>query len=92
MTLTVPYGLVTNINSSINTVSVSAAERLMFAQSLKNTYLWLALINYIAIVPSVLRGTETEKALLTILLRKLDLAKPVHICPFSGQRRCFFLE
>jgi MFS family permease len=58
MTLTVPYSLVTRIISSIDVVSISATDRIMFAQALKNTYLWLAVINSLAIIPSILRGKK----------------------------------
>lgn len=60
MTFTVPYSLVTKVISSVGVVTVSASERALFAQSLKNTYLWLALINSIAIIPSVLRDKKTD--------------------------------
>jgi EmrB/QacA subfamily drug resistance transporter len=61
MTFTVPYALVTKVISSVNVVTVSASERALFVQGLKNTYLWLALINSIAIIPSILRDKKSDR-------------------------------
>jgi MFS family permease len=80
MTLTVPYSLVTRIISSIDVVSISATDRIMFAQALKNTYLWLAVINSLAIIPSILRGKKngsnsngsTPADMGNLRLKKLD--------------------
>ena len=56
MTFTIPYSLVTKVISPTGVMVVSAADRTLFAESLKHTYLWLALINSVAIFPSILRG------------------------------------
>lgn len=62
-TLTVPYALVTQMIASPNLVSITPADRLLFAQGLKTTYLWLAGLNTLAILPSLLRGQrKTERA------------------------------
>ena len=58
-TLTVPYALVTQMISSPNSASITDADRLLFAQGLKTTYLWLAALNTLAILPSLLRGRRT---------------------------------
>jgi EmrB/QacA subfamily drug resistance transporter len=63
MTFKVPYGLVSRIVSSVGTVTVSASDRVLFAEGLKNTYIWLALINSVAIVPSVLRSKKLKNSL-----------------------------
>ncbi|MBS7643216.1 MFS transporter [Candidatus Bathyarchaeota archaeon] len=55
MTFTIPYTLVTKIISS--TVIIPEVDRVLFLRALKNTYLWLALLNTLAIPPSMLRGT-----------------------------------
>src|SRR5205823_2488232 len=55
-TFTVPYALVTQIIRSGNTPGISDAERMLFAEGIKTTYLWLAGINTLAILPSLLRG------------------------------------
>src|SRR5438309_8029747 len=58
-TFTVPYALVTRIISSGGT-GISGAERILFAQGLKTTYLWLAGLNTLAILPSMLRGRRAH--------------------------------
>ena len=58
-TFTVPYALVTQIiRSGCN--GISAADCILFAQGLKTTYLWLAGLNTLAILPSMLRGRRTN--------------------------------
>ncbi len=54
-TFTVPYVLVTQILSGDPT-TITAADRLLFAQGIRTTYLWLAGVNTLAILPSLLRG------------------------------------
>jgi hypothetical protein len=49
---------VTKVISPIGIIGVSVADRTLFAESLRHTYLWLALINSVAIFPSVLRGKK----------------------------------
>lgn len=61
MTFTVPYGIVTRIISG-STVGISPADRLLFEQGIKTTYLWLAAINTVAILPSFLRGRGAKRA------------------------------
>jgi len=56
MTFTVPYAVVTTIISSTNAIVIPEADKLLFVEGLKNTYLWLAVLNTAAIPPSVLRG------------------------------------
>jgi EmrB/QacA subfamily drug resistance transporter len=56
MTFTVPYSTVTKIISSTNVIFIPEADKVLFAEGLKNTYLWLAVLNTAAIPPSVLRG------------------------------------
>src|SRR5207245_1976269 len=60
-TFTVPYALVTRIIASGNTAGISDAERMLFAQGIKSTYLWLAGINTLAILPSLLRGRRSNR-------------------------------
>lgn len=60
MTLTVPYRIVTLLISSTNLVSIPEADRILFACGLRSTYLWLAVLNTIAIVPSIFRGRRRE--------------------------------
>ena len=58
ISLTIPYALVTQIVAGYTTTLI--ADRELFLQSLKTTYLWLAALNIVAIVPSVLRGKGPE--------------------------------
>ena len=58
MTFTVPYAVITKIVSS--TLIIPEVEKTPFLEGLKNTYLWLALLNTVAIIPSMLRGSSTE--------------------------------
>ena len=57
MSLTAPYGLITQLISSINPLSVSAAQKLVFMNSIKNTYFALAIVNGLAILPSAFQLT-----------------------------------
>src|SRR5438552_627651 len=55
-TFTVPYAIVTQIISAPDLSSIPEADRLLFAQGIRTTYLWLAGLNTLAILPSLLRG------------------------------------
>jgi MFS family permease len=59
MTLTVPYRIVSGVISS--NISITAAETALFAGGISNAYLWMACINALAIIPSLLRGRRVEK-------------------------------
>ena len=61
MTLTVPYGLVTQILTSGNPATIPAADRILFADGLQKTFLLLAAINTVAILPSMLRGRRADE-------------------------------
>jgi EmrB/QacA subfamily drug resistance transporter len=65
MSLTAPYSLISRIISTVNPSSISTAEIAVFSESLKNTYLWLAVINSLAIIPLLIR-TKVEKTLKSI--------------------------
>src|SRR3989454_503746 len=60
-TFNVPYALVTQIIQSVNPAGISVADRILFAQGIKTTYLWLAGINTLAILPSLLRGGRANR-------------------------------
>jgi EmrB/QacA subfamily drug resistance transporter len=55
MSLTAPYEVITRIISAINPSSIPLAERLLFVESLRNTYLAFGVINALAIIPSLLQ-------------------------------------
>ncbi len=61
MTFTVPYAIITRIISS-SPVGISPTDRFLFEQGIKTTYLWLAAINTVAILPSFLRGRGAKRA------------------------------
>lgn len=61
MSLTVPYSLITNIISAVNPASITAADKMLFANSLKTTYLALGIINVLAIAPSLLQINRKPK-------------------------------
>src|SRR3989449_9391238 len=60
-TFTVPYALATQIIASGNTAAISDSDRMLFAEGIKTTYLWLAGINTLAILPSLLRGLRPNR-------------------------------
>ena len=60
MTLTVPYGLVTQILTSGNPATIPPTDRILFADGLQKTFLALAAINTTAIIPSFLRGRRSQ--------------------------------
>lgn len=55
MTTVVPYSVVSGLISSV-TVTPSAVDRVLFDQGLRRAYLWLAGLDFVAMVPSALRG------------------------------------
>jgi EmrB/QacA subfamily drug resistance transporter len=55
MSLVVPYALITFVISPGTTV-VTKSEQMMFLNGMKTAYLWLAVLNAIAVIPSILRG------------------------------------
>jgi MFS family permease len=52
MSLTLPYQTVSSLIAS-NVTTISSSNRELFVESLKSTYVWLALINTTAIVPTL---------------------------------------
>ena len=56
MTLALPYGVLTNMISSLNSSAITQTDRVLFVGGLRDAYLWLSLLNALAIIPSLLRG------------------------------------
>jgi EmrB/QacA subfamily drug resistance transporter len=56
----VPYALVTQI-LSVGSAIATSAEKMLFLQGLKTAYLWLAILNAVAVIPSALRGKSLRK-------------------------------
>jgi EmrB/QacA subfamily drug resistance transporter len=61
MSLTAPYALISRIVSGIGTISVTPSEITLFMDSIKFTYLVIAIINSLAIIPSVLQINRAPK-------------------------------
>ncbi|MCX6648621.1 MAG: MFS transporter [Candidatus Bathyarchaeota archaeon] len=59
MTFTVPYRIVSGVISTHT--AMTAAETALFAGGINNAYLWMAAINALAIIPSLLRGKRVEE-------------------------------
>jgi EmrB/QacA subfamily drug resistance transporter len=62
MTFAIPFGEVSQIIAAANPLGISLAEKIQFASALRNAYLWMAVINTLAIVPSMMRGRRTRTA------------------------------
>ncbi len=60
LTFTVPYSVVSQIIATGNPLVISGVDRASFVRGLQNTYLWLAVINTLAILPSALRGRRAR--------------------------------
>jgi len=69
MTLAVPYSVITQVISASNPVNV-VVDKALFAKGLDYAFQVSAVINALAIAPSVLRGKRT----LTYETRELPLA------------------
>ncbi len=66
MTFAIPFGEVSQIIAAADPLGIGMAEKEQFAAALRNAYLWMAVINTLAIVPSMLRGRRTaERGLLS---------------------------
>lgn len=53
MSFTAPYSLITRIVSGIGSVSVTSAQQALFMDSIKSAYFVIAIVNALAIIPSV---------------------------------------
>lgn len=62
MTFAIPFGEVSAIIAAANPLGISMADKIRFASALRSAYLWMAIINTIAIVPSMLRGKRSPGA------------------------------
>lgn len=56
MSLTIPYDQLTQIVTSIDPISISLSDRQLFVEAMQKTCLGLAVLNTLAIIPSILRG------------------------------------
>lgn len=60
MELRVPYSLITDVISSINPVALTIEERSAFSEGLRTVYLVLAVVNTVALIPSLMRTTKNQ--------------------------------
>ena len=60
LTLYLPYGLITQVISSEGSINTITADAARFSAALDNVFIVLTVINTVAIVPSLLRGTRAE--------------------------------
>jgi EmrB/QacA subfamily drug resistance transporter len=75
--LKIPYSLVSTVISSYSPAAVvPVSDITLFAEGLKNAYLWFAVINLMAIIPSFLRsiGTNIKGQKATLLLNDEQVA------------------
>jgi MFS family permease len=61
MTFVIPYQRITEVISAINPIAIPESEKLLFLKGLDSAYFWLATVNLVAIIPSVLRGSSKKK-------------------------------
>ena len=54
MSAIIPYSLVSSIISSIDNVSLPFTEKILFSQALSYTFLWMGILNAVAIIISFL--------------------------------------
>ncbi len=60
MAFTVPYAFVSKVIASGDAVAFTTAQRALFQSGLRTAFLWMALLNSAAIVPSLLRGRRVR--------------------------------
>lgn len=61
MSFTAPYALITQIVSGIGSVSVTSAQITLFMDSIKSAYFVIAILNALAIIPSVFQINREPK-------------------------------
>jgi len=60
MTLSVPYSVINAVISTISAVGTPVTNRTLFTNGLKAAYIWLAALNAVAIIPSILGSARTK--------------------------------
>ena len=60
MTVVIPYQTITQVISAINPIAISYPDKLLFMRGLSTAYFWLAIVNVVAIPPSVLRNLKAS--------------------------------
>jgi MFS family permease len=85
MTIDLPFSTITQIISSVNPTALTVAERTAFAAAISHVYLVMAVINAVAIVPSLLRGSRKTVEFEEVLAE--PTANAVEHGPPSSPRR-----
>ncbi len=60
MTFAIPFAEVSQIIAAANPLGISLAEKVQFASALQSAYVWMAIVNTLAIIPSMLRGRRSR--------------------------------
>jgi EmrB/QacA subfamily drug resistance transporter len=61
MSFTAPYSLISTIVSQVGSVSVTAYQQMLFMESIKSTYFVIAIVNALAIIPSIFQINREPK-------------------------------
>jgi EmrB/QacA subfamily drug resistance transporter len=61
MAVEAPYSVISRVVSAVNPTNVSPTDLKIFSDSVQYAYLWLAVINSIALVPLLVRGRTKNK-------------------------------
>jgi MFS family permease len=83
MSFTAPYDLITNVISGLNATAVTAADRMLFCASVKNTYFALGVINAMTIFPSLLQISRHRTRKMKMKRFKLSRPKAKKTSPFQ---------
>jgi len=67
MTSAIPYATITQVISAVNPITIAASEKLLFMKGLATAYFWMAIVNVLAIPPSVLRGSSSRRLSVSLL-------------------------
>ena len=71
MASVVPYQTITQVISSLNPITITASDKILFMRGLSTAYFWLGIVNAAAILPSVLRGSSKRRPKAAILELKI---------------------
>jgi EmrB/QacA subfamily drug resistance transporter len=71
MTFVIPYQTITQIISALNPITITPSDKYLFMKGLNTAYFWLAIVNFTAIAPSVLRGSSKYKPKASILQQEI---------------------
>jgi MFS family permease len=70
MSFTAPYSLITRIVSGVGAVSVTVAQQTLFMDSIKSTYFVIAIVNALAILPSIIQINRKSNNKATLISKQ----------------------